>query len=66
MRQLRFSFSMIQPTIFGKLVDYDAERKGPYELKRWSSEKHILGLMRIIPEAYFKNGYLPEMLKKDP
>ena len=47
------------------LVDYDAERKGPYELKRWSSEKHILGLMRVIPEAYFKKGYPPEMLKKD-
>lgn len=47
------------------LVDYDAERRGPYELKRWSSEKHILGLMRVIPEAYFKKGYPPEMLKKD-
>jgi len=47
------------------LVDYDAERKGPYELERWSPEKHILGLMRVIPEAYFKKGYPPEMLKKD-
>ena len=47
------------------LVDYDAERKGPYELKKWSSEKHILGLLRIIPESYFKKGYPPEMLKKD-
>jgi hypothetical protein len=49
-----------------ELVDYDTERKGPYELKRWSPEKHILGLMRIIPETYFKKGYPPEMLKKDP
>ena len=47
------------------LVDYDAERKGSYELKTWSPEKHILGLMRVIPEAYFKKGYPPEMLKKD-
>ncbi len=47
------------------LVDYDMKRKGPYELKKWSPEKHILGLMRVIPEEYFKNGFPPEMLKKD-
>ena len=47
------------------LVDYDVERMGPHELKRWFSEKNILGLMRVIPEAYFKKGYPPEMLKKD-
>jgi len=47
------------------LVDYDAKRRGPYELKRWTPEKHILGLMRIIPAEYFKNGFPPELLKKD-
>ena len=47
------------------LVDYEEKRRGPYELKNWYPEKHILGLMRIIPEEYFKNGFPPELLKKD-
>ena len=47
------------------LIGYEAKRNGPYELKRWYPEKHILGLMRIIPEEYFKNGFPPELLKKN-
>lgn len=47
------------------LIGYEAKGRGLYELKKWYPEKHILGLMRIIPEEYFKNGFPPELLKKD-
>jgi predicted transcriptional regulator len=47
------------------LVDYESKRRGPYELKWWYAKKHILGLMRVIPESYFKNGFPQEIAKKD-
>lgn len=47
------------------LVGYDFKRRGSYELKWWYPDKHILGLMRLIPEEYFKKGFPTEMLKKD-
>jgi len=47
------------------LVRYDSKRRGSYELKWWYPDKHILGLMRLIPEEYFKKGFPTEMLKKD-
>jgi len=46
------------------LVRYDFRRRGPYELKWWYPEKHILGLMRLIPEEYFKKGFPPKMVEK--
>ena len=47
------------------LVGSDFKRGGPYESKWWYPDKHILGLMRLIPEEYFKKGFPNEMLKKD-
>lgn len=48
------------------LVGSDFRRGGgPYESKLWYPDKHILGLMRLIPKEYFKKGFPTEMLKKD-
>ena len=47
------------------LVGHDYTRRGAYEFRSWYPEKHILGMMRIIPAEYFKKGFPKEMLKKD-
>lgn len=47
------------------LVGCDYARTGVYEFRSWYPEKHVLGMMRLIPAEYFKKRFPQEMLKKD-
>ena len=47
------------------LVGCDYARMGVYEFRSWYPEKHVLGMMRLIPAEYFKKTFPQKMLKKD-
>ena len=47
------------------LVGCDYARRGSYEFRSWYPEKHVLGMMRLIPSEYFTRGFPKAMLKKD-
>jgi len=47
------------------LVGCDYARKGAIEFRSWYPEKQVLGMMRLIPEEYFKKGFPKEIVKEE-
>lgn len=46
------------------LIEAERQYKGPITFNYWRPKKKVLGVLRLIPPEYFKNGKWPDQTKK--
>jgi len=47
------------------IIDRERTVKGPITFDHWRVVKRVLGLLRLMPSEYFKDGYPGNLLKKE-
>jgi len=47
------------------IIDRERTVKGPITFDYWRVMKPVLGLLRLIPSEYFKEGYPNNLIKKE-